>query len=50
VSTGLGQQGSVVREVVIVEAARTPVGRGSKEKGYYATFTRRSCWERATAP
>ena len=24
-----------VREVVIVEAARTPVGRGSKEKGYY---------------
>ena len=34
-STRLGQQGSVVREVVIVEAARTPVGRGSKEKGYY---------------
>jgi len=25
----------IVREVVIVEAARTPVGRGSKEKGYY---------------
>ena len=24
-----------IREVVIVEAARTPVGRGSKEKGYY---------------
>ena len=24
-----------VREVVIVEAARTPVGRGHKEKGYY---------------
>ena len=24
-----------VREVVIVEAARTPIGRGSKEKGYY---------------
>ena len=23
------------REVVIVEAARTPVGRGHKEKGYY---------------
>src|SRR3954453_18484775 len=27
-----GQQG---REVVIVEAVRTPVGRGHKEKGYY---------------
>ena len=26
------QQG---REVVIVEAVRTPVGRGHKEKGYY---------------
>jgi acetyl-CoA acyltransferase len=24
-----------IREVVIVEAARTPVGRGSREKGYY---------------
>ena len=24
-----------VREVVIVEAARTPIGRGDKEKGYY---------------
>ena len=23
------------REVVIVEAARTPIGRGHKEKGYY---------------
>ncbi|MFM9150492.1 MAG: hypothetical protein ACKORA_08525 [Solirubrobacterales bacterium] len=23
------------REVVIVEAVRTPVGRGHKEKGYY---------------
>ena len=23
------------REVVVVEAARTPVGRGHKEKGYY---------------
>ncbi|HEV2768726.1 MAG TPA: thiolase family protein [Solirubrobacteraceae bacterium] len=28
----MSQQG---REVVIVEAARTPVGRGHKEKGYY---------------
>ena len=27
-----GQQG---REVVIVEAVRTPVGRGHLEKGYY---------------
>src|SRR3954462_8266088 len=27
-----GQQG---REVVIVEAVRTPIGRGHKEKGYY---------------
>src|ERR1700745_2381168 len=27
-----GQQG---REVVIVEAVRTPVGRGHREKGYY---------------
>jgi acetyl-CoA acyltransferase len=24
------------REVVIVEAARTPIGRGHKEKGYYS--------------
>jgi acetyl-CoA acetyltransferase len=23
------------REVVIVEAVRTPIGRGHKEKGYY---------------
>ena len=23
------------REVVIVEAARTPIGRGNKDKGYY---------------
>lgn len=28
----MSQQG---REVVIVEAARTPVGRGHKEKGFY---------------
>ena len=28
-----GQQG---REVVIVEAVRTPIGRGHPEKGYYA--------------
>ena len=27
-----GQQG---REVVIVEAVRTPIGRGHREKGYY---------------
>jgi acetyl-CoA acyltransferase len=32
--TALRSPGSV-REVVIVEAARTPVGRGSTEKGYY---------------
>lgn len=28
----MSQQG---REVVIVEAARTPIGRGDSEKGYY---------------
>jgi hypothetical protein len=27
--------GQLGREVVIVEAVRTPVGRGHKEKGYY---------------
>ena len=25
------------REVVIVEAVRTPIGRGHREKGYYST-------------
>jgi acetyl-CoA acetyltransferase len=27
---------AVGREVVIVEAARTPIGRGKAETGYYA--------------
>ena len=28
-------QNGTGREVVIVEAARTPIGRGHPEKGYY---------------
>ena len=31
------------REVVIVEAVRTPIGRGHPEKGYYRTLTRTRC-------
>ena len=38
------------REVVIVEAARTPVGRGHEEKGYYKDTHPRPCSRRATRP
>jgi acetyl-CoA acyltransferase len=31
------------REVVIVEAVRTPIGRGHKEKGYYKDTHRTRC-------
>ncbi len=36
------------REVVIVEAVRTPIGRGHKEKGYYMTPTPTRFWRRPT--
>ena len=32
---GLSEMRNGSREVVIVEAVRTPIGRGHKEKGYY---------------
>src|SRR5919112_2442650 len=34
-SSNRQERRTVGREVVIVEAARTPIGRGHKEKGYY---------------
>ena len=37
------------REVVIVEAVRTPIGRGHPEKGYYKDVHPRTCWPRSTA-
>ncbi len=44
---GNGRQAG--REVVIVEAARTPVGRGHREKGYYKDIHPTSCSARPTA-
>ena len=36
------------REVVIVEAVRTPIGRGHKEKGHYKDTTLTRFWRRPT--
>ena len=44
---GPGMQGTG-REVVIVEAVRTPIGRGHPEKGYYKDTHRTSSWAPAT--
>ena len=43
------------REVVIVEAARTPIGRGHPEKGYYkdthaSNLLAKTYTERSSAP
>ena len=36
------------REVVIVEAVRTPIGRGHLEKGYYKDTHPNACSPRST--
>ena len=42
-ATENGSGGFGGREVVIVEAVRTPVGRGHEEKGYYKDVHPRIC-------
>ena len=40
-----GKGGFGGREVVIVEAARTPIGRGHPEKGYYKDLHPSNLWQ-----